>query len=93
MARLPGACCSFPQHIPCGHSTFSLPAPAQAASIVSGATVLPLGVLWLPPLRPRYAPCLADHPPPLVFLQYTSSMRAKYLATSQPRPDSSSSGH
>uniref|UniRef100_A0A4X1TMB8 Protein tweety homolog n=1 Tax=Sus scrofa TaxID=9823 RepID=A0A4X1TMB8_PIG len=30
-----------------------------------------------------------ESPPP----SYTSSMRAKYLATSQPRPDSSSSGH
>ena len=39
-------------------------------------------------------PVPADHlPPPLVSLQYTSSMRAKYLATSQPRPNSSSSGH
>ena len=26
----------------------------------------------------------------LVFLQYTSSMRAKYLATNQPRPDAGS---
>uniref|UniRef100_A0A673TJ40 Protein tweety homolog n=1 Tax=Suricata suricatta TaxID=37032 RepID=A0A673TJ40_SURSU len=30
-----------------------------------------------------------ESPPP----SYTSSMRAKYLATSQPRPDSSGSGH
>ncbi|XP_055264816.1 protein tweety homolog 3 [Moschus berezovskii] len=30
-----------------------------------------------------------ESPPP----SYTSSMRAKYLATSQPRPESSSSGH
>lgn len=42
----------------------------------------------------RLCPVPADHlPPPLVSLQYTSSMRAKYLATSQPRPNSSSSGH
>lgn len=38
----------------------------------------------------------ADPAPPSLppsLLQYTSSMRAKYLATSQPRPDSSGSGH
>lgn len=80
----------------------AVPAPARTQAsrprISCGGASPRASPLWSCPALPHPGgaqphPVPADRLPPLVSLQYTSSMRAKYLATSQPRPDSSSSGH